>query len=94
MNKKENIVISFDKDVDTGDIEKFNYNTLEPKMFKANNYDLNKFNTILGTDIKNNDDMYRHMKGNKVICALKFFEENKETIVFPDYINTAIKNEE
>ena len=88
------IKICFDSVVDTGNLmlgakpKPFNYNTLEPKMLKAN--DLQKLNKILGTDFDQCDDLHKYMKGNKTECALKVFD-TKEELKFPDYIIEAIK---
>ena len=91
-NKKEFIDISFDDEVDSGTLEingkKFNYNTLEPKLVKANSLDV--FNKILGTDYKNLDDLYKHMRENKTDCALKVYA-SAEKIIFPRYIADAVK---
>ena len=88
------IKICFDSTVDTGNLmlgekqKPFNYNTLEPKMLKAN--DLQKLNKILGTDFDQCDDLHKYMKRNKTECALKIFD-TKEELKFPDYIIEAIK---
>ena len=87
------IKICFDSTVDTGNLmlgekqKPFNYNTLEPKMLKAN--DLQKLNKILGTDFDQCDDLHKYMKRNKTECALKIFD-TKEELKFPDYIIEAI----
>ena len=86
------VFISFDSDVDSGAFsyrgKPFNYNTLEPKLVKANGFDL--IQKILGADYKNVDDLHIHMKTNKTECALKIFE-TKEKFAFPQYILDAIK---
>lgn len=92
-NKNEKINICFDKDVDEGKLliaEKtpFNYNTLEPKMLKAN--DLKTMNNIFKTTFTNIDDMHKHMKNNKTECALKIFNCD-ENITYPQYILEAIR---
>ena len=91
-NKKDFITISFDSEVDSGTLKigdkKFNYNTLEPKLVKANSLDT--FNKILGTDYKNLDDLHKHMHKNKTDCALKVYA-SAEKIVFPGYIANAVK---
>lgn len=90
-NKKEFINICFDDTVDTGNLEisgkNFNYNTLEPKMLKANGR--TNVNTILGTSYGNDDELHKYMKGHKTECALKFFDTT-EKIVFSEYILEAI----
>lgn len=94
-NQKPYIKICFDETVDTGTLKigaaDYNYNTLEPKMLKANNRDL--FNRIFGTKYTNDDDLRKHMKQNKTECAMAIFDTT-ETIVFPDYILEAIKADE
>ena len=86
-NTKEYIKICFDEIVDTGNLEingkKFNYNTLEPKILKAN--DRNKLNTILGTSYNTDDELYKYMKAHKTECALQIFD-TKEDFTFPRYI--------
>ncbi len=90
-NKKENILISYDNEIDTGNLiingKPFNYNTLEPKLLKLNSLKL--FNYIFGTNYKKNDEMHRYMKLNKTECALKIFESSKN-INYPDYIKRAL----
>lgn len=88
-NKNEQINILYDEIVDEGKLEisgkYFNYNTLEPKLLKANDNNLNKFNRIFGTKLKTIDDMHKYMKRNKTECALSIFESDEE-IIIPDYI--------
>ena len=90
--KKAFIKICFDETVDRGDLiiggSSFNYNTLEPKILKAN--DLQKLNTILTTSCSTEDELHRYMKQNKTECALKIFNTT-EDIIFPDYILEAIE---
>ena len=90
-NKKDFIKICFDETVDSGDLKigesSFNYNTLEPKILKANN--LEKLNAILGTSCSTEDELHKYMKQNKTECALKVFD-TKEELKFPDYIIKAI----
>lgn len=87
MNKKQNINICFDSTVEpNGVIENFNYNTLEPKMLKANSLAL--FNSIFDTDYHTDDEMLGFMKNNKTNCALKLFETTQE-FNFPEYITNA-----
>jgi len=91
-NKKDFIKICFDETADSGDLKigesSFNYNTLEPKILKANN--LEKLNAILGTSCSTEDELHKYMKQNKTECALKVFD-TKEELKFPDYIMEAIK---
>lgn len=90
--KKENIEIFYDDIEDTGDLkigdDKFNYNTLEPKIVKANN--LNKMNGIFSKSFSNIDDLHKYMKNNKTDCALTIFD-SKEKIKYPEYIKKAIE---
>ncbi|MEW8294863.1 MAG: AAA family ATPase [Candidatus Thiodiazotropha sp.] len=94
-NSKDNISVCFDEVVDSGNLEisgkKFNYNTLEPKLVKAN--DLQKMNSILGTSYAEIDGLHKYMKLNKTDCALKFFETG-EGFNYPPYILEAISNEQ
>lgn len=94
-NKQPNINICYDETVDTGTLKigekNYNYNTLEPKLLKANS--LNLFNLIFGTQYANEDDLRKYMKHNKTECALAIFNTS-ETIVFPNYIMEAISDNE
>ena len=90
-NAKQNIKICFDSDVDTGSVQDFNYNTLEPKFLKANSREA--LNKIFETTYQSDDDLRKYMKANKTECALKVFE-TAETINFPQYILDAIKADE
>jgi putative ATP-dependent endonuclease of OLD family len=89
---KSHIKIYFDGTVDTGNLmvgsKPFNYNTLEPKMLKVN--DWQDFNTILETSFDRLDDLHKYMRQNKTACALKVFDTEEE-MEFPDYIIEAIK---
>jgi putative ATP-dependent endonuclease of the OLD family len=93
-NKKSFINICFDETEDAGDLkigkkEKlFNYNTLEPKILKANG--LVKINAILGTTYQNENDLHRYMREYKTECALKIFDTS-DAITFPQYIVVAVK---
>ena len=86
-NKKDSIKICFDEDIDSGTIEDFNYNTLEPKLLKVN--DIEKFNLIFGKHYKDYDSLLLFMKANKTECALKIFDTT-EDVEFPQYILDAI----
>ncbi|MDR2652240.1 MAG: AAA family ATPase [Prevotellaceae bacterium] len=92
---KDFIKICFDETVDTGTLEingkNFNYNTLEPKILKANGRD--KVNSILGTSCENDDDLHKYMKANKTECALKIFDM-KEDFIFPQYILDSLSENE
>lgn len=93
-NAKEHITICYDSVVDTGDLyigqKPYNYNTLEPKLLKANGNDLALFNSILGTDYTDIDELRKFMKHHKTECAPAIFDTDAK-IVFPDYITEAIK---
>ncbi len=86
-NQKENITICYDPVMDEGDLQigskPFNYNTLEPKLLKAN--DRTTLNTIFATDHESDDDLYKYMKANKTDCALKIFNA-EQNITYPEYI--------
>jgi putative ATP-dependent endonuclease of OLD family len=90
-NKKENIEISFDKIIDVGELEisnkKYNYNTLEPKILKANSKEI--LEEILHKTFTTEDDLRKFMFENKTECAIKIFETT-EDIKFPDYIYSVI----
>lgn len=94
-NKKDYIKICFDKTIDFGDLRigdaPYNYNTLEPKIIKANDCDLLLFNTLFGTEYTGIDDLRKYMKHHKTECALAIFESD-EFIKFPEYILEAISN--
>lgn len=91
-DKYNNIYISYDATVDDGKLNnsnnKFNYNTLEPKLLKANNIDM--LNDIFSSEFKTDEDLLKYMNKNKTDCMLKVFESDKN-IVFPNYINEAIE---
>ena len=90
-NAKSNIKICFESTVDTGTLKigdkPFNYNTLEPKLLKANT--LTVLNKIFGTEYKEVDDFHKFMRNNKTECALKIFQAD-EKITYPHYILDAI----
>jgi putative ATP-dependent endonuclease of OLD family len=89
-NAKDFVKIYFDQTVDPGVDLTFNYNTLEPKMLKANSLTL--FNTIFSKDYASEEDLRKYMKAHKTDCALAIFE-TIEAIAFPEYILEAIKDE-
>ena len=90
-NKKANILISFEKNIHTGNLKigntAYNYNTLENLILQSN--DLDKMNTILETDYTEVDDIRKYMYHNKTDCALSIFSSN-ESITFPDYIANVV----
>jgi putative ATP-dependent endonuclease of OLD family len=91
LGEGKNIETFYDDIIDTGDLmigdNKFNYNTLEPKLLKVNT--LKKLNKIFGTKFSEIDDMHKHMKNNKTECALKVFESSIQ-IKYPEYIEDVI----
>lgn len=89
-NHKQHIKICFDETIDTGEEVDFNYNTLEPKIFKENTLEL--LNKIFQTNYKKKE-LLNYMHNNKTTCALKIFETDQK-IKFPDYILNAIKDYE
>lgn len=96
-NKKPNIDIIFSSDVfgsnnfdGEEDLDKFNYNTLEPCMLKANSREL--LNDIFGTTASSEKALLKYMKGHKSECALKIFETDMD-VNFPSYINNAVVDE-
>ncbi|MCX8514363.1 MAG: AAA family ATPase [Burkholderiales bacterium] len=97
-NKKDNITICYDTKENTCNLtigkekKRFNCNTLEPNIIKANMNNLEKFNNIFGTKCKSISEMHQHMKSKKTECALKIFETT-EVVFFPDYIMQAIEND-
>lgn len=88
VNKKANINIYFDTAIDTGSDPKFNYNTLEPKLLKANSLTL--LNSVLGKSYVDEESLMVHMKSNKTDVALAIFETD-EQVKYPQYIEDAIK---
>lgn len=96
-NKKSNIKICYDKIVDTGTLKigkkPYNYNTLEPKIIKANSDNLDLFNHLFGTSYTKLDDLRKYMKHNKTDCALAIYDSDTD-IIFPKYILEAINDEE
>lgn len=96
-NKKRDIKICFDSIVDSGDLciggKPYNYNTLEPKMLKANHYNVSLFNSILNTDFNSLEDLQKYMKEHKTDVALAIFDTDVH-IEFPEYILEAISDEQ
>ncbi|WP_316859099.1 AAA family ATPase [uncultured Cohaesibacter sp.] len=84
------IKICYDPVVDKGNLvfgdKPFNYNTLEPKLVKANSVEL--FNKLFGKKYEL-DDLHRYMKNNKTECALAIFSSEAK-IEYPKYILDAI----
>lgn len=96
-NQKSNIKICYDKAVDSGNLmigkKTYNYNTLEPKLIKANSNNLQLFNSLFGTSYTELDDLRKYMKHNKTECALAVYDSDID-IVFPEYILEAINDNE
>ena len=98
-NQKSNIKICYDKTVDSGNLmigkKPYNYNTLEPKLIKANSNNLQLFNSLFGTSYTELDDLRKYMKHNKTECALAVYDSDSDIdIVFPEYILEAINDNE
>ena len=93
--EKAFIGILYDRVVDEGELyigkTPYNYNTLEPKMLKANSLAL--FNEIFGTNYTAEDELRKYMQHNKTECALAIFDTEKD-VKFPEYIIEAIKHVE
>lgn len=71
-----------------GTIEKYNNNTLEPCLLRANGRDA--LNNILGKSFGTDDELLKYMKDNKTECALNLFD-SKEELAAPDYLAEAIE---
>lgn len=92
-NKKECIEICFDEIEDGAeapDRNEYNYNTLEPKLLKANSLDV--LNEIFGTNYQKEEQLRKYMKRNKTECALSIFNASKN-INYPEYILKAVRDE-
>lgn len=92
QNKKDNIEICYDTIVDPpsfqlNDDQKFNFNTLEPKLLKSNSLEV--INNVLGKNYTNLKDLLIHMKSNKTDCAIKIFNSDIK-INYPNYIMSSI----
>ncbi|MEQ8694858.1 MAG: AAA family ATPase [Gammaproteobacteria bacterium] len=83
--------ICYDPIVDSGSLvigtTAYNYNTLEPKLLKANS--LTALNSVFGKSYTSEDELRKYMKSNKTDCALAIFRATS-SIKFPDYILSAI----
>jgi putative ATP-dependent endonuclease of the OLD family len=86
-----NITICYDETIDQGELEiagkPFNYNTLEPKLLKAN--DRKTLATLFGIKADSDDQLHTYMRANKTDCALAIFNA-ASNIKYPRYIATAI----
>ena len=89
-NAIDNIKICYDKDVSKydGALKNYNYNTLEPCIYRKNS--METLNEVLGKSYNNEDKLLEYMKRNKTEVALKIFESDKK-IEFPEYIKEAVK---
>lgn len=92
-NAKPTISICFDETVDQNeeDTSGFNYNTLEPKLLKANSLEM--FNSLLEKKFDSEDDLRSYMKNHKTDCALAIFSSTQK-INYPEYIKKAVKDEQ
>lgn len=79
-SKAGRVRILFDPDED--------FPTLEPQLLKSNS--LEDLNSILGKKFQTDEELLKHMNGNKTKCALKIFS-SKQIIGIPPYIKDAIK---
>ncbi len=92
-NAKENIKICFDETEHLepdGGIEGFNYNTLEPSLWRENGLDV--LSRIFGSRYNTENKLLNFMENNKTDCALKIFDTD-EDIIFPQYILDAIEDD-
>ncbi|EPR31400.1 ATP-dependent endonuclease of the OLD family [Alkalidesulfovibrio alkalitolerans DSM 16529] len=71
-----------------GEIEKYNYNTLEPCLLRSNS--LETLNSIFRTNFATEDEILNYMRTNKTDCALKIFETEIHFDA-PGYIKEAIE---
>ena len=95
-----NIKICYDETIDTKESlgcidesdplpDNFNYNTLEPKMLKANSVDI--FMRIFGEEYNTPTKLLRHLHSHKGESALTLLK-TKEPISYPQYILDAISH--
>lgn len=64
-----------------------NLDTLEPNLLKVNDVEL--FNKIFKTKLKDKKELLKYMLENKVECALKIFDYI-DNIYYPNYIIEAV----
>lgn len=87
----DHINLCYDETVDEGTFKigktEYNYNTLEPKILKAN--DRKTLNEIFETKYEDDDELRKYMHANKTECALAIFS-HRTKINYPDYITKAI----
>lgn len=89
-NSQVNIKIFYDKIVDKPESMDFNYNTLEPKLLKANNKEI--LNKIFAKEYATNEELLKYMRSEKTACAVDIFD-TEEAINFPEYILAAVKSD-
>lgn len=88
-DEPQNIAVSFPgRLLPGGDIDDYNYNTLEPELYEANG--LERLNEAFGKSYASRDAMLSYMKGHKTDCALAVFEANPP-LRYPAYIHDAIE---
>jgi putative ATP-dependent endonuclease of OLD family len=87
-NAKTFIRICYDHTVDEGEESSLNYNTLEPKLLKANSRAL--FNSVFSQSYASDDELLFYMRDHKTDCALDIFLSDAD-IEFPAYIMEAIR---
>ena len=87
---EKNIKIFFDQKEYSGEKENYNYNTLEPCIYRENS--IQSLNKILKKEFQNEQDLLEYMRNNKTKVALEIFE-NEEKIKYPQYIIEGISNE-
>ncbi|MCU7944284.1 MAG: AAA family ATPase [Candidatus Thiodiazotropha sp. (ex Cardiolucina cf. quadrata)] len=90
--KKDHIHICYESTVHdyTGSIEKYNNNTLEPEMLRAN--DIKSLSKAIGKkedEFENDDALLSYMRTNKTKCALEIFKTTNP-VQFPIYIKDAL----
>ena len=99
-NAVSNIKICFDESVDTKESlgciaesdplpDNFNYNTLEPKMLKANSIEI--FMRVFGEEYNTPTKLLRHLHSHKGESALALLKTT-ESISYPQYILDAISH--
>ena len=69
--------------------EKFNANTLEPEMLRANSLSL--LNKVLGQEFADEKALIQYMESNKTETAMKIYDYVGKDLKYPDYIQNAIE---
>jgi putative ATP-dependent endonuclease of OLD family len=88
-NAVGSILISYDKELHTGNEQSLNYNTLENLLLLANGRD--NMNRFLGKTYESGDMLLNYMEHNKTDCALTIFGLD-ENVQIPTYITEAIEH--